>query len=43
VTKQLNKLVNVIKIVELDPASRCSGAAAGQGARRRRGAQAVLE
>ena len=24
VTKQLNKLVNVIKIVELDPSSRCS-------------------
>ena len=24
VTKQLNKLINVIKIVELDPARRCS-------------------
>ena len=39
VTKQLNKLVNVLKIVELDPASLgAAGAAAGQGPRRSRGA-----
>ena len=31
VTKQLNKLVNVLKIVELDPAPRCSASSAGQG------------
>ena len=45
VTKQLNKLVNVLKIVELDPAvSVAAGAAAGQGPRRRRDAASqVLE
>ena len=36
VTKQLNKLVNVLKIVELDPAPvRAARAAAGQGQGRR--------
>ena len=40
VTKQLNKLVNVLKIVELDPAPvRAAGAAAGQGPRRPDGPQ----
>ena len=45
VTKQLNKLVNVLKIVELDPAGvGAARAAAGQGARRRRRpARQVLE
>ena len=37
VTKQLNKLVNVLKIVELDPSTvRAARAAAGQGQGRRR-------
>ena len=37
VTKQLNKLVNVLKIVELDPAAvGAARTAAGQGARRPR-------
>ena len=41
VTKQLNKLVNVIKIVELEPtAVGAARAAAGQGARRRRASAA---